>query len=181
VGVTRKLTLDDLASGLLQFPDRYLALDVFLADVVDLQGGGAPQGGAVKSDGSLEFERQGRRFNLRIFQELGVARLMLAHAGVTSAVAGVTGAAVGARFSKSGEELQGAAVGQLLGLLVGAPLGMPSPPAPRRVFAVRFDPTAGSWQTYDGGLVPWLKERLAPPEIIEGLPPTPPKLAPTGS
>ena len=166
-----KLTLDDLVAGLLQFADKYLALDVFITDVTDLQNG-APTGVTSKGDGSYDFERQGRTFNLRLFPAAGVARLMEIQSGsaAPAVVAGAAGAAAGAAISKRGEELGGAAIGMLVGLLVGAALGEPSPSAPRRVFAVRFDPVARRWVTYDGGLVSWMKERLAPPEILEALP-----------
>lgn len=37
--------------------------------------------------------------------------------------------------------------------------------APRRVFALRFDAEKKQWRAYDGGLIRWMKERLARPEF----------------
>lgn len=175
--VNPKLTLDDLAAGLLSFSDTYLALDVFAQDVGELESEStmAAAGLVPRADGSLDFERRGKRFNMRLFQDLGVVRVTGAGqppAPVPApAVTGAAGAAIGAAVAKRGEGMGGAAVGLLLGLLVGAALGEPSRNAPRRVFALRFDPDTREWRAYDGGLVRWMKEQLGPPEVVEGLPP----------
>jgi len=77
--------------------------------------------------------------------------------------------AAGAAISKPKARGEGAVVGFLAGMLVGAILG-DSDRGPRRILAVHYDPATGQWCGYDGGLVPYMKERLAHPQVIGDLP-----------
>jgi hypothetical protein len=168
-----KLTLGDLASGLLQFEGEYFALDVFASDVDELtdnakfSSAGLSQG----PDGSFNFERVGRHFNLTVFSGLDVARVTLIKPpSATVPAAALTGGLLGAATAKRGSEVGGAAIGFLAGLLVGAAIGQPTPSAPRRVFTLKFDPDTQEWRPYDGGLVRWVKGQLGPPEVVGDLP-----------
>lgn len=171
-----KLTLGDLANGLLQFEGEYFALDVFASDVDELTDDAKLRSAGLseKPNGSFDFERKGRRFNLRVFPDLGVARVTFAEAPPTTApspaATGALGALLGAAVADRGSEVGGAAIGFLAGLLVGAAIGQPTPSAPRRVFTLRFDPDTQEWRPYDGGLVRWVKEQLGPPKVVGDLP-----------
>lgn len=173
--MTPKLTLDDLAKGLLQYSGTYFALDVFATDVAELADEATIERSELepKSDGTFGFARDGKPFELQLFRDLGVARVTLAGTASgstpTPVVTGAAGAALGAALSDR-DRVGGAAIGFLAGLLVGAALGSSAPTAPRRVFALMFDPESREWRTYDGGLVRWVKEQLAPPEVVGDLP-----------
>jgi hypothetical protein len=168
--MTMKLTLDDLAKGLIEFSDAYFALDVFASDVVELDDPSTRAALTQRPDRSFEFERRDRRFNLRVFDHLGVARVTFAESMETAAVTGAAGVAIGAATARKGEELGGAAIGLLVGLLVGAAIGAPAPKNARRVFALAFDPNSRQWRAYDGGLVRWVKRHLGSPEVLQDLP-----------
>ena len=165
-----ELTLDNLVAGLETFADRYHALDVFMADVAEIRAlaDGVLVDGLFPDPANAEallFQRD-RWYRLQLYPADGVARLTRVAAEVppdNAAGPAVLGGVLGA--------LIGSGTGLLLGLLVGAALGAPAdaPPA-RRVFALCFDPARRDWVAYDGGLVRWMKERLAPPQVVDGLP-----------
>lgn len=56
-----------------------------------------------------------------------------------------------------------AACSDLLGLLIGDPIGDGLADA-RRIFAMQLDPVTRQWVAYGGGLLRWMKERLLPRE-----------------
>ncbi len=170
------LTLSDLVSGLEEFGDRYHALDVFVHDVEGLDRAlnrEEVEGlQLIEGVGPVAFAIGigGKRYRLTVFAEQGVARLtreqgvrpeFLTGAAIGSAVGG----AVGAAASRPQNQELAALAGMVFGLLVGAAVGaaMADSSASRRVFALRFDAEAKEWRAYDGGLVRWMKERLAAP------------------
>lgn len=178
-----ELTLDNLVAGLETFSDRYQALDVFIADVAEIRSlaDGAPVPGLrpePETESSFEFEHETTRYHLQLFVEDGVARLTRAvavpqrSATTGAGVGAAVGPALGAAVASKRQPLEGAAAGLLLGLLVGAALGAAGAEAPpaRKVFTLCFDPALGQWRAYDGGLVRWMKSRLAPPNVLAGLP-----------
>ena len=161
---------------MLESSETYFALDVFATDVAELADAATIAASKLvpKANGTFGFTHEGKQFELQLFRDLGVARVTLAGTATgstpTPVVTGAAGAALGAALSDRGDRVGGAAIGFLAGLLVGATLGSSTPTAPRRVFALMFDPESREWRTYDGGLVRWVKEQLAPPEVVGDLP-----------
>ena len=164
-----KLTLDVLAKGLGQFQDRYHALDVFIDDVPEL---------AKRTENDFTVGADGKQLHVRMYRELGVARVMTSRANAdgSTLAGGLAGAAAGAAFARPSGRGEGAVIGFLAGMLVGALLGTPSSGA-RRVLAVRYDPATRQWVGYDGGLVPLMKQKLAHPDVTSDLPTSPPSPA----
>lgn len=168
------LTLDNLAAGLETFGgDRYQALDVFFEDLRLL-----PEGDRARLlvDGSsgFAFSSRDRWYRLELLDNNRVARVTrkASPPGTGALAGGGLGALAGIALSPDGKSTEGAAVGLLLGMLVGAALEQDGPresSAPRRVFALRFDPNTGTWRAYAGGLVGWMKAQLAPGNAVAGL------------
>ncbi len=177
-----ELTLGNLANGLEMFSQRYQALDVFVADLVELRSlaNGEPVSGLREVDSSaLAFEHEGRWYRLQVFTEEGVARLTRYEGqppsppvGAGSLAAGALGAALGAGLSSKRAAAEGALAGLVLGLLIGSALEAASSSAepPRRVFTICFDANQKQWRAYDGGLVGWMKSALAPPRVLADMP-----------
>ncbi|MDI1433873.1 hypothetical protein [Polyangium sorediatum] len=171
------LTLSDLVSGLEEFGERYHALDVFVHDVEGLKraldGEVEPGFEPIEGVGPVAFSipYNGKHYRLTVFAEQGVARLtreegVRAEVLTSAAIGSAVGGAVGVAASPRPQVQEFAALaGMVLGLLVGAAIGaaVADSNAPRRVFALRFDPQMKEWRAYDGGLVRWMKERLAAP------------------
>ena len=173
------LTRRDLVAGLEEFGDRYQALDVFVHDVADLERAlqGEHVAGLQPIEGvqpaSFAFSEAGGNYLLTVFADHGVARVtreqgILAQtmmgAAIGSAVGGAFGAAVASRpQSHEIAALAGMALGLLIGGVLGATVADSHPP--RLVFALRFDPDTKQWRAYDGGLIRWMKERLAAPDL----------------
>lgn len=158
------LTVSNLVAALDWFP-AYFAIDVFADDLAEL---GQPMSSSVRAldaqGRGFLVTHQDRNFKLDIFPDRGVARLSkygpapTATGAVTGALAGgLVGAAIDTAKKQKGAGLLG---GALLGLLVGATLGGAAGDA-RRVFALMYDPAAGEWRAYDGGLLRWMKDQLA--------------------
>jgi len=158
------LTVSNLVAALDGFP-AYHAIDVFADDLAELRQPMSSSMRPLDAQGrGFLVTHQDRNFRLDIFPERGVARLSkyghaaAATGAVTGALAGgLVGAAVDAAKRQKGAGLLG---GALLGLLVGATLGGAAGEA-RRVFALTYDPAAGQWRAYDGGLLRWMKDQLA--------------------
>lgn len=158
------LTVSNLVAALDRFP-AYHAIDVFADDLAELRQPTSSSMRPLDAQGrSFLVRDQGRDFKLEIFPERGVARLSkngsapTATGAVTGTSAGsLFGAAINAANKQKGAGLLG---GALLGLLVGAALGGAAGDA-RRVFALIYDPPAGQWRAYDGGLLRWMKDQLA--------------------
>ncbi len=158
---TGKLTLEALANGLAQFQDKYQALDVFIQDVPELE--------QYQGD-RFSVGVAGQELTIELYRELGVARVMRKQNGGSTAFAGaLAGAAAGVAMAKPSGRGEAAVVGFLAGMLVGAILG-DSEKGARRILAVRYDPATKRWMGYDGGLVPYMKQRLAHPRVIGDLP-----------
>lgn len=175
------LTLSDLAAGLEKFGDRYSALDVFTHDVQGLEQllDGQPYSGFSESNGIVKhetnvfsFSHGNQRYRFVVFPEHGVVRVTrnggvrsetMAGAALGTAVGGVVGAAVSRPQDQEIAALAGMALGLLMGGVIGATVADSN--APRRVFALRFDAEKKQWRAYDGGLIRWMKERLARPEF----------------
>jgi len=148
------LTLGDIAAALNRYRGRYRFLDVFADDVVDLDAVGW-----VQQDSA--FVTTATEFPLRVETlEGGVLRFGIANAAPSSLGPAILGAALGGAIGAA-TETKGAVVGgAILGMLVGALSG--EVVQMNRVMALRFDGTAGQWSVYDGPLLNWAKERLAP-------------------
>lgn len=172
------LTLSDLAAGLEKFGDRYSALDVFTHDVQGLDqllaGQQSPESsGLVKVGANIfSFSHGNRLYNFVVFPDYGVARVTrnggmrpeaMAGAALGTAMGGVVGAAVSRPQDQEIAALAGMALGLLIGGVIGSALADANPP--RRVFTLRFDADKRQWQAYDGGLIRWMKQRLAGPEL----------------
>lgn len=186
-----KLTLSDLAAGLEELGDRYQALDVFAKDVANIDRllhgeivtalvPVASQTEPEQRPLTFSFEHKGKRYHLRIFPTHGVVRVTREPPGIRTEFA--LGAAVGAAIGgvaasslggKSADRELAALAGTILGLLVGAVIGgkVAGTNPPRHVFALRFDPESKRWRAYDGGLLRWMKERLAPPDTLADINP----------
>ena len=156
------LTVSNLVAALDQFP-AYNAIDVFADDLVELR---QPLHPLDAQGRSFLVTHQARSFKLDVFPERGVARLSMTGVSPTTtgadtgALAGsLVAAAIDAAIKLKGAGLLG---GALLGLLVGAPLGGAVGDA-RRVFALAYEPIAGEWRAYEGGLLRWMKAQLAVP------------------
>lgn len=166
------LTFNDLAQGLNKFRDRYQAIDVFADDVSELvQANPIPGLSFDPENPNLGMFRSpdGQAYTFRLFPERGVLRFSKlkkeAPPQSGSAVAGaLAGAAAGTILAAKNKKGEGAAVGLLLGLLVGAALESEAPASrPQRIFTMRFDPTSRKWLAYDGGLVVWAANELFVP------------------
>lgn len=156
------LSLNALAEALQQFHGRYQALDFFIADVPELEGVQAP---------TMSFDVPGLgAVEVVLHHALGVGRMTKKRDNLAPAiVGGLAGAATSAALSKPSEGAGPAVAGFLVGMLVGAALSE-SAHAPRRILAIRYDPTTNKWNGYDGGLVPYMKQWLAHPSVIGDLP-----------
>lgn len=162
----RRLTIDDLVHGLDTAPAAYHALDVFADDVEEAQTRKSIPGLRPLDSTGLRYalERGSKTYELQAFPTEGVLRLSrpapqnASQAAVTGAL---FGAALGSVAAARGKKGEAAALGALLGLLVGGPL-FGGADAPRRVFTMKFDRATGEWQAYDGGLVRWMKRELLP-------------------
>jgi hypothetical protein len=168
----KKLTRRALVDGLLYFPgDRYLSLNVFAVDLAEET--------ALDHD---FFDNSARGFNLRISPTLGVARLMRG-----------LGSSPMSPAHRPWVEVEKGEGGMLLGLLVGRRLPQladaPSPQLSdqdtrgtypgyermkdrerrendepgRHVCTLQWSVFLSRWRPYGGGLVSWMKDRLAPP------------------
>lgn len=173
------LTLSDLAAGLEKFGDRYSALDVFTHDVQELEqlieGQQVPESSGIIKHGPnvFSFPYGNQRYQFVVFPDHGVVRVTrnggirpetMAGAALGTAMGGVVGAAVSRPQAQEIAALAGMALGLLVGGVIGAAVADANPP--RRVFALRFDADKKQWIAYDGGLVRWMKERLARPELV---------------
>lgn len=160
------LTVSDLIAGLERFSAKYGALDVYAADVFELQQAGA-EGRAVPENwtqiGPTAFSvtTEKGKFVAELKPEVGVLRLR--RAGTTEPILGVIGGAlvgvgVSAAFSKKPEAV---IAGAILGMLVGATLSGPeSSTAARQVFTMKFNPVERQWRAYSGALIPTMKQSL---------------------
>jgi outer membrane lipoprotein SlyB len=172
------LTFSDLATGLEKFGDRYTALDVFVHDVdgLDLLLQGQQVSGLenVTNIGPnvFSFSHDGRQYDLLVFPDHGVVRVTrngqvrtetMAGAALGTAVGGAIGSAVSRPQDREIAALAGMALGLLIGGAIGAAVADATPA--RRIFALRFDADKKRWQAYDGGLVRWMKEKLAGPGL----------------
>jgi hypothetical protein len=186
-----KLSLADLAAGLDELGDRYQALDVFAEDVAGidraLRGEVVeklePVGGQTEGEQRpliFSFAHEDKRYRLRIYPAHGVVRVtrerpdIRPEVALSAAIGAVAGGAAGATLgAKSADRELAALAGTILGLLIGTVFGrgVAGPNSPRHVFALRFHPESRTWKAYDGGLLRWMKERLAPPEILEDINP----------
>lgn len=175
-----KLTLSDLLVALDKFAGRYHAIDVFADDLREIDAwrtrGQAPEGWRLFDAENHRFlvDVGGRPLEVQLFDRMGVVRVARAEGAIAASMSpatgalgggvagGLAGAAIGAATSQKGEAWT---PGLILGLLVGAAVGsLSAPPGatspPRRVFTLSFDPKTGTWLSYDGGLVPWMKSTL---------------------
>jgi hypothetical protein len=173
------LTIPDLAAGLDEFGETYSALDVFAHDVRGLEqlvaGEQVPglDGIAPIGPNAFSFSHGQKQYRLVVFPNHGVVRVtrdgnMRTETMVGAAFGTAVGGAVGAAVSSRPQSQEIAALaGMALGLLIGGVIGaaVADSKAPRRVFALRFDPNAKQWRAYDGGLIRWMKERLAGPDL----------------
>lgn len=174
----QNLSILDLANGLELFGNTYSALDVFVHDVDGLesllQGQQVVGLESVTSIGpnAFSFPYDGRQYNLLVFPDHGVVRVMrngqmrtetMAGAALGTAVGGAIGSVVSRPQDREIAALAGMALGLLIGGAIGAAVADATPA--RRVFALRFDADKKRWQAYDGGLVRWMKEKLAGPDL----------------
>lgn len=186
-----KLSVSDLAAGLEELGDRYQALDVFAKDVADierLQRGEVVTNLVPARDQTqsgqefpvFSFAHGDKRYRLRIFPTHGVVRVtretpdIRPEVALGAAIGAAAGGAAGIALADESVDREFAALaGTILGLLIGAAIGgkVAGTNPPRHVFALRFDPESKTWRAYDGGLLRWMKERLAPPETLEDINP----------
>ncbi|MCU0656757.1 MAG: hypothetical protein MUF64_16340 [Polyangiaceae bacterium] len=165
------LTFADIVQGLNRFRSRYDAIDVFADDVRELAEGTPVLGLALDPQNpnhGVFHSRDGNAYALALFPDRGILRLSRLHqpeatqAGDPALVGAFAGAVAGTVLAAKNKKGEGAAVGLLLGLLVGAAFEprASSPHAPQRIFTMRFDPLSREWQAYDGGLVTWAANEL---------------------
>lgn len=157
------LTLDNLADALHRFP-AYRAIDVFADDLVELRAL-PPHVQRLDDEGKrYAVHLASGEYQLDIFPKQGVVRLSQKTSGatMTGAVAGaMAGATLGTAIASANDQKGVGLGGAILGLLVGASLGAAG--EARRVFALTYDRTVQGWRAYDGGLLRWMKDRLAVP------------------
>lgn len=91
----------------------------------------------------------------------GVLRFSLLSAEAGPVGPMVAGAVIGAAMGSKSTDEGGVLAGMLLGMLVGAVAGS-SAPLMNRVMALRFEPSEGRWNIYDGPLLNLAKSRLVP-------------------
>lgn len=162
---TQRLKLDDLVRGLERFRDRYQAFGVFADDLAQLDEAAPIQGlKAIDPAGrKYRWTTEAGSYELRLSPEEGVVHLHRATAREVQAEAAAFDAAVARAAIKAATDKKGGGAGRgpLLGLLIGK---MPEGTAglPDRIFTMEFDPQAGEWRAYDGGLVRWMKQELIP-------------------
>lgn len=161
-------SLENVAGVLRRYAGRYEFLDAFADDVDELRNGTlAATTDAQTGPAELVFQTSAGRLVMMLFPEQGIARFRLGEPGTprgnkdqvapSAALGALVGAAVSSA-SKAKEDLLG---GLIVGMLVGGLLGAASQPI-ERVLALRFDPTSGEWQVYDGPLLRWAKRTLHP-------------------
>jgi len=165
------LTFADIVQGLNRFRGRYHAIDVFADDVRELAEGALVPGLALDPQNPNHgafHSPDGNVYALTLFPDKGILRFSrlrqpeATQASGPAVASALAGAAVGTVLAAKNKKGEGAAVGLLLGLLVGAALepGASSPRTPQRIFTMRFDPLSREWQAYDGGLVTWAANEL---------------------
>jgi hypothetical protein len=164
------LTLSDLIAGLERFSDRYQTLNVFADDIRELSlRSPIRQLQPVGSEGRLYrlSSQDGQKsYHLEFFPELGIARVSadVDQKNPPDGTATLSGSAIDAIKAAEKKKGKAAALGLLLGLLVGTAFkNRTDPGAPRRVFTLKFNAKTHRWEAYDGGLVRWMKEQLIPP------------------
>lgn len=156
------LTLADLIVGLERFSGKYEALDVYAADVDELQraraeGRFVPADWAPFDTNQYVLPATHGAYVAELKPELGVLRLRRAGQSSTEPVLGaVAGAGLAAiLFSKKPETVL---AGAILGMLVARALAPDS--QARQVFTMRFSPAERQWRAYSGSLIPTMKESL---------------------
>jgi hypothetical protein len=173
------LTIATMVAGLEQYAGRYHALDVFAKDLAEYQAlctGQSLPGITKTGHNSFVVHHKAGQYELRLFPELGVVRIAPVAEGGTEKAAllgGAVGAGLGVALTDKADRASGVVAGLVLGLLVGAALGenaSGSGAPSRRVLALAYDDATQSWYAYDGNLVRWVKERLAAPAVLAGLP-----------
>ncbi|HSO00023.1 MAG TPA: hypothetical protein VLS89_17135 [Candidatus Nanopelagicales bacterium] len=162
---TRRLMLDHLVQGLERFGDRYQAFGVFADDLASL-GEAEPIRGlqAIDTDGrKYLWTFDEKSYELRLSPEQGVVHLLRSNSPAASAEDARFNKEAARKAIQMAKDKKGAGAGRgpLLGLLIGK---MPEGAAglPDRIFTMEFDPQAGEWRAYDGGLMRWMKQELIP-------------------
>jgi hypothetical protein len=175
-----QISIDDLIAAMHLFK-AYDGVEVFADDVRELNElsqshSDLPAGWRLVGERTIRIEARGERWMLDLDEARGVARLSPARtpeapAGKDATVAGaalgaIIGGAIGKAASEKGEHfIPGLLLGMLFGALAGQPATPKAPaeaPPPRRIFTLRFDAKEHRWRAYDGGLVPWMTQKLLP-------------------
>jgi hypothetical protein len=158
--------LSDIANALKTYGQTYGALDAFADDIEEFAQGTVPPGFTVVASTPLTVVGPvGNRSLRAVIWPNGVARFAFqpvptAPTGTATAAGAVLGAAVGAASDSKGGLLAGLALGLLIGGVIDSANATPTPAG--GVLALRFDPALMTWRVYDGPLLPWAKQHLAP-------------------
>ena len=145
------LTLPEAAKALIKFNERYRYMDVFASDVAGLD-----QVVGTKVGKEILSQVDGRQLRIEELPN-GVLRLSLESAMPTAVAAGgVVGALLGGAASGKNRALGGLILGMLVGAMVNGQ------PEMNRVMALHYDDASHTWQLYDGPLLKWAKQQLAP-------------------
>lgn len=153
------VAMNQIIGALQEYQGRYRYLDVFHFSLQDLE---ALAWHPIQNN-TFVSNVLGVQLCLQPLGE-GVLRFYLGAAETPTIGSGtpLAGAALGAVIGAASSDDKTAVLsGMVLGLLVGAIAGVGAPEM-NRVMALRYDPRMPGWRVYDGPLVAWAKNNLAP-------------------